>query len=213
MTWGFVVVGAGICALAGALSWARGPVRAHGEDRVGGDGGADRVLQRGAGRATIEHIGSAHDEARGGGAEGRRAAAAGRPGRASWIWAWHGCRPAAGGPLPITVLADGAPVGRAVPRLRGARVRRRPPAGMRCSGQLVLARIIEPTSKLDSLRVLDEVGVDAPSYRDAQTAAAGLREDRVAAAARRGVRGARRAGPGDAGALRRDHAVLRDRRR
>jgi hypothetical protein len=31
--------------------------------------------------------------------------------------------------------------------------------------QLVMARIIEPTSKLDSLRVLAEVGVDAPSYR------------------------------------------------
>jgi hypothetical protein len=30
---------------------------------------------------------------------------------------------------------------------------------------LVLARIIEPTSKLDSLRVLDEAGMDAPSYR------------------------------------------------
>ena len=29
---------------------------------------------------------------------------------------------------------------------------------------LVLARIIEPTSKLDSLRVLDEVGVQGPSY-------------------------------------------------
>jgi hypothetical protein len=30
--------------------------------------------------------------------------------------------------------------------------------------QLVLARIVEPTSKLDSLRVLDETGVAAPSY-------------------------------------------------
>jgi hypothetical protein len=30
---------------------------------------------------------------------------------------------------------------------------------------LVLARIIEPTSKLDSLRVLGETGVDVPSYR------------------------------------------------
>jgi hypothetical protein len=29
----------------------------------------------------------------------------------------------------------------------------------------VLARIIEPASKLDSLRVLDEIGVTAPSYR------------------------------------------------
>jgi hypothetical protein len=35
---------------------------------------------------------------------------------------------------------------------------------MRCSAQLVLARIIEPTSKADSLRVLAEVGVDAVSY-------------------------------------------------
>jgi hypothetical protein len=31
--------------------------------------------------------------------------------------------------------------------------------------QLVLARIIEPTSKLDGLRVLDEAGVSPPSYR------------------------------------------------
>ena len=30
---------------------------------------------------------------------------------------------------------------------------------------LALARIIEPTSKLDTLRVLEEVGVPAPSYR------------------------------------------------
>src|SRR5512142_1781152 len=40
-----------------------------------------------------------------------------------------------------------------------------PPAGTRCSGQLVLARIIEPVSKLDSLRVLEEAGVAAASYR------------------------------------------------
>jgi hypothetical protein len=31
--------------------------------------------------------------------------------------------------------------------------------------QLVLARIIGPTSKLDSLRVLEEVGIDPPLYR------------------------------------------------
>jgi len=31
--------------------------------------------------------------------------------------------------------------------------------------QLVMARIIEPSSKLDSLRVLDEAGVTPPSYR------------------------------------------------
>ena len=33
---------------------------------------------------------------------------------------------------------------------------------------LVLARIIEPTSKLDSLRVLTEAGMDPPSYRTVQ---------------------------------------------
>jgi hypothetical protein len=33
---------------------------------------------------------------------------------------------------------------------------------------LVLARIIEPTSKLDSLRVLEEAGMDPPSYRTVQ---------------------------------------------
>jgi hypothetical protein len=32
-------------------------------------------------------------------------------------------------------------------------------------GQLVLARIIEPTSKLDALRVLAEVGVETVAYR------------------------------------------------
>ncbi len=31
--------------------------------------------------------------------------------------------------------------------------------------QLALARIIEPVSKLDSLRVLEEIGVGAPSCR------------------------------------------------
>ena len=31
--------------------------------------------------------------------------------------------------------------------------------------QLVLARIVEPTSKLDALRVLDEAGIAAPAYR------------------------------------------------
>ena len=51
-----------------------------------------------------------------------------------------------------------------MPCLRHARLRPTRPAVTRCSGPLVLARIIEPTSKLDSLRVLAEAGVDAPSY-------------------------------------------------
>jgi len=31
-------------------------------------------------------------------------------------------------------------------------------------GQLVLARVVEPVSKLDSIRVLTELGIEAPSY-------------------------------------------------
>ena len=77
---------------------------------------------------------------------------------------------------------------------------------------LVLARLIEPTSKLDTIRVLDEIGIAPPGVSDDQPAAARLRDRGVAAAAGGGVRGACRAGPGDVGALRRDHAVLRDRR-
>ena len=45
--------------------------------------------------------------------------------------------------------------------------------------QLVLARIIEPASKLDSLRVLEEAGVAAASYRDGEAAPAGLCEGRA----------------------------------
>ena len=43
--------------------------------------------------------------------------------------------------------------------------------------QLVLARIIQPTSKLDSLRVLAEVGVEAMSYRTLNRRLRGYAED------------------------------------
>jgi hypothetical protein len=57
---------------------------------------------------------------------------------------------------------------------------------------LVLARIIEPTSKLDSLRVLDEAGIDPPSYRTVQRRLrlyAGGNETRSGAAAENGQDG------------------------
>src|SRR6476659_5483450 len=38
-------------------------------------------------------------------------------------------------------------------------------AVMRCFGSLVLARLIEPASKLDTIRVLTELGIDPPGYR------------------------------------------------
>ena len=67
--------------------------------------------------------------------------------------------------------------------------------------QLVLARIIEPSSKLDSARVLEEAGISAPSYRTFAAAPAGLCEAGVAAAAVGGVHWACGAGPGEPGAL------------
>jgi len=56
---------------------------------------------------------------------------------------------------------------------------------------LVPGRIIEPASKLDSLRVLEEAGVAAASYRTVAAAAACLCEGGVPAGAVRGVRRAR----------------------
>ena len=77
--------------------------------------------------------------------------------------------------------------------------------------ELVLARIIEPTSKLDSLRVLAEAGVDPVVLSDADPPPAGYAKASFRAGVVGGVRRARRAGTGVAGALRRVHAVLRDR--
>jgi hypothetical protein len=74
--------------------------------------------------------------------------------------------------------------------------------------QLVLARIIEPASKQDCLRVLAETGIDAPSYATLKAPAADLCRGCVPAETRRGVRRAHWAGRGIAGALRRVHALL-----
>jgi Transposase DDE domain len=113
------------------------------------------------GSREIEHIGSAHDEAE---LEALKAAArqrmAGGQGELSL-----GLEPAAqaGGPLPITSsrmghLADALEHAYRVLGLDEAA------GGDEVFRQLVLARIIEPSSKLDSLRVLEEAGIGGPSY-------------------------------------------------
>jgi hypothetical protein len=59
-------------------------------------------------------------------------------------------------------------VGRAVPGIRRAYDALgfdEAADGDEAVGQLALARIIEPTSKQDSLRVLAETGVESTSYR------------------------------------------------
>ena len=75
--------------------------------------------------------------------------------------------------------------------------------------QLVLARVIEPVSKLDSIRVLDELGITPLSYptikRRLPVYAKTEWRQQLAAACR--------AGRGHPGALRRHHVVLRDRPR
>jgi hypothetical protein len=115
--------------------------------------------RRGARR--IEHIGSAHDEAE---LELLTAVARQR------IAAGQGeldlgldVGPHSGGPLPITSSRMGHlwdALGHAYEVLGFDVVA----AGDEVFRQLVLARIIEPTSKVDSLRVLEEAGIGAASY-------------------------------------------------
>jgi hypothetical protein len=112
------------------------------------------------GSRSIEHLGSAHDEA---GVAALKAAAAQRLAAGQAALDLGLAQRSEAEPLPITssraghlwdalcraydILGFGAAAG-----------------GDEVFRQLVLARIIEPTSKADSLRVLDETGVAGPSY-------------------------------------------------
>ena len=120
--------------------------------------------------------------------------------------------PEAGGPLPITAsrmghLWDALSV--AYDRLGFADAA----DGDEVFRQLVLARIIEPTSKLDSLRVIEEAGISPVSYRTLEAAPAGVCRRCVAGAAGGAVRPPCRSGSGDVAVVRRDDVVLRDRHR
>jgi hypothetical protein len=112
------------------------------------------------GSREIEHIGSAHDEAE---LEVLKAAAQQRmaAGQLELDLALGG--PGPSGPLPITSsrmshLLDALERGYRVLGLDDAA------GGDEVFRHLVLARIIEPSSKLGSLRVLDEAGVTPASY-------------------------------------------------
>ena len=113
------------------------------------------------GSRQIEHLGSAHDEAE---LEVLKAAARQRiaAGQLELGLALGGAAP--GGPLPITSsrmghLLDALEHGYRVLGLEAAA------GGDEVFRELVLARIIEPVSKLDSIRVLEEAGVAPASYR------------------------------------------------
>jgi hypothetical protein len=118
------------------------------------------------GSRDIEHIGSAHDDAELEvlKAVARQRLAAGQGELDLGLEPARGDAGAGGDPLPITssrmsYLWDALTHGYEVLGLHHAAGRDE------VFRQLVLARIIEPTSKLDSLRVLEEVGVDPPLYR------------------------------------------------
>ena len=112
------------------------------------------------GSREIEHIGSAHDDAE---LELLKAAARQRLAAGQGEFDLGLDTAAAGGPLPITAsrmgcLADA--LGHAY-RVLGFD---QASGGDEVFAQLVLARIIEPVSKADSLRVLEEAGLAGPSY-------------------------------------------------
>jgi hypothetical protein len=112
------------------------------------------------GSRNIEHIGSAHDDAE---LEALKAAARQRlaAGQAKLDLGLGGAGPA--GPLEIASSQLGHlwdALCRAYDTLGFPQATR----GDEVLRQLVLARIIEPTSKLVSLRVLEEAGVPPPSY-------------------------------------------------
>jgi hypothetical protein len=118
------------------------------------------------GSRDIEHIGSAHDDAE---LEALKAAArqrmAGGQGELDLgLTGMHGSAVSAGGPLPISASRM-AHLWDALSHVYDTLGFRKATDGDEVFRQLVLARIIEPTSKLDSLRVLDEAGVRPPSYR------------------------------------------------
>ena len=111
------------------------------------------------GSREIEHLGSAHDEA---GLEALKAAAQQRI-AAGQLELGLGLEPAGSGPLTIISsrmghLLDALEHAYRVLGLEDAA------GGDEVFRHLVLARIIEPVSKLDSLRVLEEAGVAPTSY-------------------------------------------------
>jgi hypothetical protein len=118
------------------------------------------------GSRDIEHIGSAHDDA---GVELLKAAARQRlsAGQGELDLGLEVTEPArkgaGGGPLPITASRMGHLID-AVSRAYDALGFGRAAGGDEVFRDLVLARIIEPVSKLDSLRVLEEAGLVPVSY-------------------------------------------------
>ena len=120
------------------------------------------VYSNRAGKRDLEHVGSAHSDAdlEALQAVARQRIAAGQPELDLGLEA----RRAGGGPLPITgsrmgVLLD------ALTRVYTQLGFEDATGGDAVFRRLVLARLIEPSSKLDAIRVMEGAGLPAPSYR------------------------------------------------
>ncbi len=112
------------------------------------------------GSREIEHLGSAHD---GAGLELLKAAARQRLAAGQGELDLGPAVGAPGGPLPITSSRMGHLLD-ALSRAYDVLGFGRAAGGDEVFRLLVLARIIEPTSKLDAARVLEEAGLAPPSY-------------------------------------------------
>jgi hypothetical protein len=112
------------------------------------------------GSRSIEHIGSAHDEP---GVAALKAAAAERLAAGQAELDLGVATRVGSAPLPIT-SSRAAHLWDALCHAYGVLGFDKAAGGDEVFCQLVCARIIEPTSKIDSLRVLQETGVVGPSY-------------------------------------------------
>ena len=113
------------------------------------------------GSRDIEHVGSAHDDAE---------LAALKVSARQRLTAGQGeldlgLAPRTDGSSPLPIRSSRmAVLGDALEHVYGRLGFEDAAEGDEVSRQLVIARIIEPASKLDSIRVLHEAGIDAPSY-------------------------------------------------
>jgi hypothetical protein len=157
------------------------------------------------GSREIEHIGSAHDEAE---LETLKAAAQQRVAAGQLELDLGLGGPGPGGPLPITSSRTGHLLD-ALDRAYRVLGLEEAASGDDVFRQLVLARIIEPVSKLDSIRVVEEAGVALASCRTIERRLPAYAQEawrqRLSAAC------ASHARLGQSGALRRQHSLFRDR--
>jgi hypothetical protein len=144
------------------------------------------------GSRNIEHIGSAHDDAE---LEALKAAAGQRIAAGQLEPGLRLDDPGPAGPLPVMSSRMGCLLG-ALDRGYRALGLDEAAGGDEVFRQLVLARIIEPASKIDSLRVLEEAGEAAPSCATLKRRLPACAKEELAAAAAGGLRRARQARPG-----------------